>query len=194
MSPGNSRAVRYGICSPLLSGVFHLLRRLFFLRRQGWCTVSQQSLLMLRAPQRAWPPAWLLLPLQLVTFKSQCRFLSQESTSITSASKIIFRLSASSMCSIFQINLWPLTCWRLQRPLTLSEKILYGHLDDPHGQDITRGVSYLKLRPDVCNTIELHFGWSNLFYLVQRVACQDATAQVLCYRRRSHWIFWCSLI
>ena len=38
---------------------------------------------------------------------------------------------------------------RLKRPLTLSEKILYGHLDDPHNQDITRGVSYLKLRPDV---------------------------------------------
>jgi aconitate hydratase len=32
-------------------------------------------------------------------------------------------------------------------------------LDDPHGQDIERGVSYLKLRPD-------------------RVACQDATAQM----------------
>ncbi|KAK0462177.1 aconitate hydratase 2 [Armillaria novae-zelandiae] len=38
---------------------------------------------------------------------------------------------------------------RLGRPLTLSEKILYGHLDDPHGQDIERGISYLKLRPDV---------------------------------------------
>ncbi len=38
---------------------------------------------------------------------------------------------------------------RLKRPLTLSEKILYGHLDDAHGQDIERGVSYLKLRPDV---------------------------------------------
>ena len=38
---------------------------------------------------------------------------------------------------------------RLKRPLTLSEKILYGHLDDPHNQDIVRGVSYLKLRPDV---------------------------------------------
>jgi aconitate hydratase len=38
---------------------------------------------------------------------------------------------------------------RLRRPLTLSEKILYGHLDDPHGQDIERGVSYLRLRPDV---------------------------------------------
>ncbi|CDR39248.1 CYFA0S03e01310g1_1 [Cyberlindnera fabianii] len=48
---------------------------------------------------------------------------------------------------------------RLGRPLTYAEKILYGHLDDPHGQDIERGVSYLKLRPD-------------------RVACQDATAQM----------------
>ncbi|KAG9773267.1 Aconitate hydratase, mitochondrial [Exophiala dermatitidis] len=48
---------------------------------------------------------------------------------------------------------------RLKRPLTYGEKILYSHLDDPHGQDIERGVSYLKLRPD-------------------RVACQDATAQM----------------
>lgn len=48
---------------------------------------------------------------------------------------------------------------RLNRPLTYAEKLLYGHLDKPHEQDIERGVSYLKLRPD-------------------RVACQDATAQM----------------
>ncbi|KAE9556410.1 hypothetical protein FO519_000295 [Halicephalobus sp. NKZ332] len=48
---------------------------------------------------------------------------------------------------------------RLGRPLTLSEKILYSHLDDPSGQDIERGTSYLRLRPD-------------------RVAMQDATAQM----------------
>ncbi|KAI9804149.1 MAG: hypothetical protein M1825_001551 [Sarcosagium campestre] len=48
---------------------------------------------------------------------------------------------------------------RLNRPLTFAEKILYSHLDDPHGQQIERGSSYLKLRPD-------------------RVACQDATAQM----------------
>lgn len=48
---------------------------------------------------------------------------------------------------------------RLNRPLTLSEKILYSHLDDPKNQDIQRGESYLKLRPD-------------------RVAMQDATAQM----------------
>ncbi|KAF9328031.1 Aconitate hydratase mitochondrial, partial [Podila minutissima] len=44
-------------------------------------------------------------------------------------------------------------------PMTLAEKIVYGHLDDAHNQDIERGKSYLKLRPD-------------------RVACQDATAQM----------------
>ncbi|XP_046573032.1 aconitate hydratase, mitochondrial-like [Haliotis rubra] len=48
---------------------------------------------------------------------------------------------------------------RLNRPLTLSEKILYSHLDDPKNQGIERGESYLKLRPD-------------------RVAMQDATAQM----------------
>ncbi|KAL2384407.1 hypothetical protein RJZ90_002007 [Blastomyces dermatitidis] len=48
---------------------------------------------------------------------------------------------------------------RLNRPLTYAEKIMYSHLDDPHGQEIQRGKSYLKLRPD-------------------RVACQDATAQM----------------
>ena len=78
---------------------------------------------------------------------------------------------------------------RLNRPLTLSEKasdlyprlkrqvplelktsgldlalsiklqILYGHLDDPANQEIARGKSYLRLRPD-------------------RVAMQDATAQM----------------
>ncbi|XP_063718898.1 aconitate hydratase, mitochondrial-like [Symsagittifera roscoffensis] len=48
---------------------------------------------------------------------------------------------------------------RLDRPLTYSEKVLYSHLDDPAGQDIERGESYLKLRPD-------------------RVALQDATAQM----------------
>ncbi|KAK6025893.1 hypothetical protein OSTOST_08195, partial [Ostertagia ostertagi] len=48
---------------------------------------------------------------------------------------------------------------RLKRPLTLSEKILYGHLDQPATEHIERGVSYLRLRPD-------------------RVAMQDATAQM----------------
>ena len=48
---------------------------------------------------------------------------------------------------------------RLTRPLTLSEKVLYSHLDEPDKQEIIRGTSYLRLRPD-------------------RVAMQDATAQM----------------
>ncbi|XP_018495378.1 probable aconitate hydratase, mitochondrial [Galendromus occidentalis] len=48
---------------------------------------------------------------------------------------------------------------RLNRPLTLSEKVLYSHLDQPASEEVVRGESYLKLRPD-------------------RVAMQDATAQM----------------
>ncbi|HEY8270916.1 MAG TPA: aconitate hydratase [Pseudobdellovibrionaceae bacterium] len=48
---------------------------------------------------------------------------------------------------------------RLNRPLTLAEKIVFGHLDDPQNQELVRGSSFLQLRPD-------------------RVAMQDATAQM----------------
>ena len=37
---------------------------------------------------------------------------------------------------------------RLDRPLTLADKILLGHLDDPEHQEIEPGKSYLQLRPD----------------------------------------------
>ncbi|MGE3385089.1 MAG: aconitate hydratase, partial [Bdellovibrionales bacterium] len=48
---------------------------------------------------------------------------------------------------------------RLGRPLTLTEKVVFGHLDDPENQELVRGKSFLNLRPD-------------------RVAMQDATAQM----------------
>ncbi|MCA9502665.1 MAG: aconitate hydratase [Myxococcales bacterium] len=48
---------------------------------------------------------------------------------------------------------------RLGRPMTYAEKVLLGHLDDPEGQELDAGESYLLLRPD-------------------RVAMQDATAQM----------------
>ncbi len=48
---------------------------------------------------------------------------------------------------------------RLDRPLTLAEKVLFGHLADPAGQEFERGEATLALRPD-------------------RVAMQDATAQM----------------
>jgi aconitate hydratase len=48
---------------------------------------------------------------------------------------------------------------RLNRPLTLAEKILYGHLHDAENADLTRGQAYTEFRPD-------------------RVILQDATAQM----------------
>ena len=53
----------------------------------------------------------------------------------------------------------PFIIYRLNRPLTLSEKVLYSHIDEPATQEVERGKSYLRLRPD-------------------RVAMQDATAQM----------------
>src|SRR5262249_9444682 len=37
---------------------------------------------------------------------------------------------------------------RLGRPLTLADKVLLGHLDDPENQEIEPGKSYLLLHPD----------------------------------------------
>src|SRR5579859_5248235 len=37
---------------------------------------------------------------------------------------------------------------RLARPLTLAEKLLFGHLDQPDTQELQRGHSWLALRPD----------------------------------------------
>lgn len=48
---------------------------------------------------------------------------------------------------------------RLNRSLTLGEKIMFGHLSDPQNQELERGKSFLLLHPD-------------------RVAMQDATAQM----------------
>ncbi|MEZ4750086.1 MAG: aconitate hydratase [Bdellovibrionota bacterium] len=48
---------------------------------------------------------------------------------------------------------------RVNRPYTLAEKILFGHLHDPAGQELKAGESILQLHPD-------------------RVAMQDATAQM----------------
>ena len=48
---------------------------------------------------------------------------------------------------------------RLNRPLTLAEKVIYGHLDDPKNAELEAGKSYISVRPD-------------------RVALQDATAQM----------------
>lgn len=48
---------------------------------------------------------------------------------------------------------------RLGRPLTLAEKVVFGHLADPEGEHLEAGSAYIQLQPD-------------------RVAMQDATAQM----------------
>jgi aconitate hydratase len=48
---------------------------------------------------------------------------------------------------------------RLGRPLTYAEKVLFGHLRDPEGQELAPGKAWLEVDPD-------------------RVAMQDATAQM----------------
>lgn len=48
---------------------------------------------------------------------------------------------------------------RLGRPLTYTEKLIYGHLHNPATAELTHGESYIELNPD-------------------RVALQDATAQM----------------
>ena len=47
----------------------------------------------------------------------------------------------------------------INKPLTLSEKILYSHLWNPTSKSFERGIDYVDFRPD-------------------RIACQDATAQM----------------
>ena len=37
---------------------------------------------------------------------------------------------------------------RMNRPLSLAEKVLLSHLDDPEGQEIAPGESYIRVRPD----------------------------------------------
>jgi aconitate hydratase len=59
-------------------------------------------------------------------------------------------LTADSVAAIYQAmeHRLQIARARLQRPLTLGEKALFGHLDDPQRQNLVPGKSYLVLRPD----------------------------------------------
>ena len=77
---------------------------------------------------------------------------------------LFFSTPTSSCSLLFLLFLLTSLSLSLSFPCSKISKItinqvVYGHLDDPEGQDIQRGVSYLRLRPD-------------------RVAMQDATAQM----------------
>lgn len=81
---------------------------------------------------------------------------------ITSNSRAMFvettRDLAESVYKRLEANL-PVIRKKLGRPLTLAEKIVYGHAWEPDTQDLERGKSFLQLRVD-------------------RVIMQDATAQM----------------
>ncbi len=78
---------------------------------------------------------------------------------------------------------------KLNRPLTLSEKVLYSHLDNPQEQDIVRGESYLRLRPDrVAMQVRSDYEDKLVLKLFQRVIlvvgchCPDGHAAVHLFR------------
>ena len=80
---------------------------------------------------------------------------------------------------------------RLGRPLTLSEKVLYSHLDDPAGQDIVRGESYLRLRPDrVAMQVRTHsfqIGAEEKYYFVIRNKSYEVSMLFLgCHSSNGH--------
>ncbi len=129
----------------------------------------------------------------LVNLHFRCRFFSPPQTSLTlcvrrgvhssagvcaAAAVAMSKFDASSALPYEKLvrNLEVVKS-RLGRPLTLSEKVLYSHLDDPKGQDIVRGESYLRLRPDrvamqVCSVL-----WT-LFERIQDV-CVSGSVLIL---------------
>ncbi|ESO84744.1 hypothetical protein LOTGIDRAFT_196362 [Lottia gigantea] len=95
---------------------------------------------------------------RLVGLTRQCRLF--HSTNASAQKVLMSRMERDNFLDYDKMeNRLNIVKSRLSRPLTLSEKIVYSHLDDPKNQEIKRGESYLKLRPD-------------------RVAMQDATAQM----------------
>lgn len=94
--------------------------------------------------------------------------MSHVCNTFTFSADLWLLLPRSPSAGLSRIATYPTRSWsrtfrqlrkKLNRPLTLSEKVLYSHIDQPETQEIERGVSYLRLRPD-------------------RVAMQDATAQM----------------
>ena len=56
--------------------------------------------------------------------------------------------SAGKCCNLTLPQAWRDRLWLPPAQLyTCGLQVVYGHLDDPEGQEIQRGVSYLRLRP-----------------------------------------------
>lgn len=68
--------------------------------------------------------------------------------------------------------------------LTLAEKILYAHLDNPN-QQVVRGKTYLNLRPDrvamqVCDIVLFFFFYSTAQQLTHARSCRTLLLRWLC--------------
>ncbi|XP_050391748.1 aconitate hydratase, mitochondrial [Patella vulgata] len=96
---------------------------------------------------------------RLSSLAQQCRLFHASPASSAAAQVLMSRMEQNYIDYDKMESKLNVVKNRLGRPLTLSEKIVYSHLEDPKNQDIKRGESYLRLRPD-------------------RVAMQDATAQM----------------
>ncbi|KAK6169112.1 hypothetical protein SNE40_020226 [Patella caerulea] len=97
---------------------------------------------------------------RLASLAQQCRLFHASPASSAAAQKVLMSRMEQNYIDYDKMeSKLNVVKNRLGRPLTLSEKIVYSHLEDPKNQDIKRGESYLRLRPD-------------------RVAMQDATAQM----------------
>lgn len=95
---------------------------------------------------QAWLPLYLALEIQKCPCPCSRKVHILTTNELRTILPLFVRGASLHILRRLLIHLWFI---RLRRPLTLSEKILYGHLDDSQGQDIERGVSYLRLRPDV---------------------------------------------
>jgi hypothetical protein len=47
-------------------------------------------------------------------------------------------------------------------------QVVYGHLDDPEHQELQRGVSYLKLRPGECGSMDFCLSFRVCVYVPRR--------------------------
>ena len=75
---------------------------------------------------------------------------------------------------------------KLGRPLTLADKALLGHLDDPHSQDMIPGQSHLKVGPDrvILQDVLGQSIW-NLLAFGALIVCLDLILFRLLFRRRT---------
>ena len=95
-------------------------------------------------PKKAWtgPPASGMIPALLPTEMTAIEHKGSTMVAIESTPEMAAAVYATMARNLAVVRR------RLGRPLTLADKILLGHLDDPEHQELEPGRSYLLVRPD----------------------------------------------